>query len=459
MFGVLAIVVSLLLLMYFAYRGVSVIILAPLLAMFAVVFSGEGAQMMGYYTQVFMPKAVGFIAKYFPIFLLGAIFGKLMQDSGSAKSIAKTIINTVGEKHSALAIVLSCGLLTYGGISAFVVAFAVYPLAAALFKEANLPKIYIPATIALGAFTFTMTCLPGTNQIHNIIPTTYFATDIYAAPIVGTISGLIIMTLGVLWLNYRIKSSINEGYGNNHINEPEIHDGSALPSFYMALIPIMVVIIANYLFINYFIPAWNVDYLSTEQFGQIPVNKVKSIWSMIISLLLANLTVIALHFKKFKNMNKSLTDGAMGAMLPTFNTGSEVGYGGVIASLAAFAIVKEAVINISPGNPMISEVVAINVLAGITGSASGGLTIALNALGDTYAQLAQAAHISPQWMHRLASMASGGFDSLPHNGAVITLLTICGLSHKQSYKDIAMVSLVIPVIMVFAMAVVLSMIN
>ncbi len=131
MIGVLAIVVSLLLLMYFAYRGVSVIILAPLLAMFAVIFSGEAAQIMGYYTQVFMPKAVGFIAKYFPIFLLGAIFGKLMQDSGSAKAIATSIINIIGKKHSALAIVLSCGLLTYGGISAFVVAFAVYPLAAA----------------------------------------------------------------------------------------------------------------------------------------------------------------------------------------------------------------------------------------------------------------------------------------------------------------------------------------
>ncbi|MBL4773281.1 MAG: GntP family permease [Alcanivoracaceae bacterium] len=143
-------------------------------------------------------------------------------------------------------------------------------------------------------------------------------------------------------------------------------------------------------------------------------------------------------------------------MLPTFNTGSEVGYGATIASLAAFAIIKDVVINISPGNPLISEVVAINVLAGITGSASGGLTIALAALGDTYSQLAQSENIPLEWMHRLASMASGGFDSLPHNGAVITLLTICGLSHKQSYKDIAVVSLVIPVIIVFSMALLLS---
>ena len=454
--GVTAIVVSLLMLMYFAYRGVSVIILAPLLAMFAVLFAGESQQIMGIYTQVFMQGAVSFIAKYFPIFLLGAIFGKLMQDSGSAKSIAKAIINTIGEKHAALAIVISCGLLTYGGISAFVVAFAVYPLAAALFKEAGIPKVYIPATIALGAFTFTMTCLPGTNQIHNIIPGTYFGTNIYAAPIIGTVCGLIIMILGVLWINLRIKKSPTQGYGKNHTNEPQINDNQQLPPVLMAIIPIVVVIASNFLFTLVLMPQWDTNYLAAEKFGATDVSKLIGIWSMIIALFLANLSVIILHFNKFIDLNKSLTDGAMGSMLPTFNTGSEVGYGATIASLAAFAVVKEAVINIAPGNPLISEVIAINVLAGITGSASGGLTIALSALGDTYNQLAIAADIPPEWMHRLASMASGGFDSLPHNGAVITLLTICGLSHKQSYKDIAMVSLVIPVIMVFATAIILS---
>jgi len=456
---VLGIVLSLIMLMYFAYRGVSVIILAPLLAMFAVVVSGESSQIMGIYTQVFMQGAVGFIAKYFPIFLLGALFGKLMQDSGSAKAIAIGIIKLVGKQHSALAIVLACGLLTYGGISAFVVAFAVYPLAAALFKEANLPKVYIPATIALGAFTFTMTCLPGTNQIHNIIPGSYFGTNIYAAPVIGAISGIVIMVLGVLWINYRIKKSAADGYGENHTNEPVISHTSGLPPLLIAFFPIIVVIGVNFLFTLVLIPMWDTAYLATDKFGQVDVSKLTGIWSMIAALLAANICVIGLNYKKFTDLNKSLTDGAMGSMLPTFNTGSEVGYGVTIASLAAFAIVKAAVINVSPGNPLISEVLAINVLAGITGSASGGLTIALGALGETYNQMAQSAGIPLEWMHRLASMASGGFDSLPHNGAVITLLTICGLSHKQSYKDIAMVSLVIPVIMVFSMAIILTVIH
>jgi H+/gluconate symporter-like permease len=443
--GVIGILLSLALLMYLAYRGISVIILAPVLAMLAVVLAGEGSQMLGIYTQIFMTKMGSFAIKYFPIFLLGAIFGKLMEDSGSARSIARSVINLLGIKHAVFAVVAACGLLTYGGVSVFVVAFAVYPLAAALFREIDLPKRFIPASIALGAFTFTMTCLPGTSQIHNIIPTSYFGTDMYAAPVIGILAGFSIMFLGIAWINYRLKTHQNEGYGKNHSNEPVVLNDQSTPSILKALMPIVVVMVANFLLQKMVIPAWDTSYLSTAKFGQIDISSLNAIWSMIMSLILAIMTVVALNWKQFSDINGTMTKGAMGSMLPTFNTASEVGYGGTIASLGAFLIVKDAVINISPENPLISEVVAVNVLAGITGSASGGLTIALEALGSTYMQLAEQFSINPEWMHRLASMASGGFDSLPHNGAVITLLTICALSHKQSYKDIFMVSLVIPV--------------
>lgn len=455
--GVIGILLSLGLLMYLAYRGISVIILAPVLAMLAVVFAGEGAQMLGIYTQVFMTKMGSFAIKYFPIFLLGAIFGKLMEDSGSAMVIAKSIINKLGIQHASLAIVSACGLLTYGGVSVFVVAFAVYPLAAALFKEGQLPKRFIPATIALGAFTFTMTCLPGTSQIHNIIPASYFGTDMYAAPLVGLCAGFAMMFAGLWWINRRIKTHQAEGYGDNHSNEPVLMPDHHLPSLWAALLPIVVVVLANFFFQKLMIPSWDTSYLASDKFGNMDINKVKSIWSMIMALILAIATVVLLNWSKFTDVNGTMTKGALGSMLPTFNTASEVGYGGTIASLGAFMLVKDAVINVSPGNPLISEVLAVNVLAGITGSASGGLTIALEALGSTYAQLAEQFSINPEWMHRLASMASGGFDSLPHNGAVITLLTICGLSHKQSYKDIFMVSLVIPVSMTALTVVILSM--
>ncbi len=455
--GVIGILLSLGLLMFLAYRGISVIILAPVLAMLAVVLAGEGGQMLGIYTQIFMTKMGSFAIKYFPIFLLGAIFGKLMEDSGSAKVIAKSIINSLGIKHASLAIVLACGLLTYGGVSAFVVAFAVYPLAAALFREADLPKRFIPATIALGAFTFTMTCLPGTSQIHNIIPVSYFGTDMYAAPVIGLAAGLAMMLAGMWWINRRINAYKTEGYGDDHSNEPVVVEEQNLPSIWVALMPIIMVVLANFLLQKMVIPSWNTEYLTADKFGNMDVSKVKSIWSMIMALIMAIITVVSLNWTKFRDVNGSMTKGAMGSMLPTFNTASEVGYGGTIASLGAFLIVKDAVINISPENPLISEVVAVNVLAGITGSASGGLTIALDSLGSTYAQLAEQFSINPEWMHRLASMASGGFDSLPHNGAVITLLTICGLSHRQAYKDIFMVSLVIPVCVTAVTVAILSM--
>ncbi|MES1944021.1 citrate transporter [Salinisphaera sp. PC39] len=436
---------SLALLMWLAYRGVSVIILAPVLAMLACLFQADDVPLLATYTQVFMESMGGFAIKFFPIFLLGAIFGKLMEDSGCARSIALAFRDRLGARHGIAAIVLACGLLEYGGVSAFVVAFAVYPLAAALFRELDIPKRLVGGTIALGAFTFSMTALPGTAQIHNLIPMPYFGTDAFAAPILGLAAAAGMFGGGVLWLNRRMRVArcAGEGYGSGHIKEPEAQNGP-VPGFWVALLPIAVVIATNYLMTAHVIPAWDTGYLAKETYGEVSIDDVRGLWAMIAALLAANLAVAAIHYRSLARLNRSLTDGAMGSLLPTFNTASEVGYGATIASLAAFALVKNAVINISPGNPLISEMVAVNVLAGITGSASGGLSIALTALGDSYLEMARSAGIDPGLMHRIASMASGGFDTLPHNGAVITLLTICGLTHRQAYLDIAMVSLVIP---------------
>jgi H+/gluconate symporter-like permease len=120
------------------------------------------------------------------------------------------------------------------------------------------------------------------------------------------------------------------------------------------------------------------------------------------------------------------------------NVASEVAYGAVIASLAAFAVVREALRAVSP-DPVVSLWVVVTVLAGMTGSASGGMSLALGAMGEYYAQAAQAAGINPEIMHRMAALGSAAMDILPHNGAVITLLAICGLTHKESYYDLFMV--------------------
>ncbi len=454
--SIIGIFVSLILLMALAYRGISVIILAPVLALLAVLFSGGGSHLLAIYTQVFMYGVLGFVVKYFPVFLLGAIFGKLMDDSGSAQKIAHAIFTMMGPKRVVLSVVVACGILTYGGVSVFVVVFAIYPVAAARFRNARIPKRLIPAALGLGGGTLTMTCLPGAVQIQNIIPTAYFGTDTYAAPVYGTVCGVLILLGGLMWLKRQTAAYAAEGYGENHINEPVELDVSRLPPLSIALAPVVCVIAANYVFSELLIPAWDTSYLSEAQFGATSVDKLRSLWAMIAALLVASLAAIFLNWRRLTNLNQTLSAGAINSMLPTFNTGSEVGYGVTIASLAGFALIKLAVINVAPGHPLISASIAVNVLAGITGSASGGMSIALAALGDTYRQLAIENGISLEWMHRVVSMSSGGFDTLPHNGAVITMFIICGLTHRQSYKDLGMVTLVIPFSVVIVVTTLLS---
>ncbi|WP_438013011.1 GntP family permease [Psychrobacter raelei] len=446
--SIFAILLSLALLMYFAYRGVSVLVLAPILAILAVVLSGQGSESMGIYTQVFMEGMGGFAVKYFPLFILGAIFGKLMEDSGYAYSIAQYIVNKLGDKHALLAVVIACGILTYGGVSVFVVAFAVYPIAAELFKQVNIPKRFIPGAISIGAFTFTMTALPGSPAIHNAIPMPYFQTDAFAAPGLGLISAVLMLGGGMLWMNHqlRLAHQNNEGYGTHTLNEKELDLGGKIPNFWIALLPIAIVVGGNYLFSKIIIPLWDNSYLADEKFGGVTLSSVLGLWSIIISLAIACLFVIAFNFKRIKNIADSLNKGATGSLLPIFNTASEVGYGSVIASLAGFAIIQHFLMGIAPNNPIISEAIIVNVLAGITGSASGGLGIALEVMGANYMQLAQQYNIDPQLMHRIAALASGGLDALPHNGAVITMLTICGLTHRESYKDIFVTAVVVPII-------------
>ena len=453
MIGIFGIVISLLLLMYLAYRGINVLVLAPLMALLAVVLGGGVDILLPTYTQIFMKELGGYLIKFFPLFLLGAIFGKLMDDSGSARSIAHWIVARVGKERGILAIVLSCGLLTYGGVSLFVVAFAVYPIGTALFRSVGMHKRFIPAAIALGSFTFTMTALPGTPAIQNAIPAPFFGTNTFAAPGLGIIGGLIMLVGGTLWLQSRAKRAMaaGEGYGAhenealaNGAEQQTQQEQQSGPSFFIAVLPILLVIGFNALFTYVIFPSSSFEVLAEPQFGATKLSAVAGLWSIIVALVLAIVFIIFAHWQRWKNLMESVNTGTMGSLLPIFNTASEVGYGNVIASLPAFLVVKNAVLGVSD-NPLISEAVAVGALAGITGSASGGMSIALSTLGDYYLSVANASGISPELLHRVAVMASGSFDSLPHNGAVITLLSICRLTHKTSYFDIFMVSVAIPV--------------
>jgi H+/gluconate symporter-like permease len=474
--SLLGIVLALVLLMALAYRGMSVLLLAPLMALLAALFSPD-APLLASYTQIFMPALGAFVVAFFPLFLLGAVFGKLMEDSGAARVMAQAIVDWLGAQRAILAIVLACAVLTYGGVSLFVVAFAVYPIATALFRQADLPKRLIPGTIALGAFTFTMTALPGTPAIQNAIPMPYFGTTPFAAPGLGLIGGAVMLVLGTLWLVRRASKAAaqGEGYGaHDEEHDGANHDtpGSQAPApqtrpqaaavtvphaehndvpmprhaLARALAPVVLVIVLNYLLATWLLPALDTGYLADSKFGDTHISKVRGLWAVTVALAAAIVLLMWLQRPRLPRLAQTLEQGAGGSVMPLLNTASQVGFGAVIASLAGFAVLRDWVLTIAPDNPLVSVSIAVNLLAGITGSASGGMSIALQTLGEAWLAMGQAAGIAPELLHRVTAIATGGLDALPHNGAVITLLGICGLSHRQSYADIFVVAVAIPVL-------------
>jgi H+/gluconate symporter-like permease len=439
----LAVLISLLALGFLilvAYRGYSVILFAPVAALGAVLLTMPGAVLPAY-TAIFMDSLAAFVKNYFPVFMLGALFGKLIDISGFARAIAAAISRAAGRRHAMLGIVVICALMVYGGVSVFVVAFAVYPFAAELFREAGIPKRLIPATMSLGTFTFAMDALPGSPQIQNIIPTTFFGTTTMAAPILGPIGGVFILGVGMLYLDSRRRAAAaaGEGYGVGHLNEPEAPEAHALVSPVLAFLPLAVVAVMNIVFTE-LIPRW---YGTTATIALTPaatpisleVSRQIGVWAVEGALLLGIATVVIFAWPRVSGSFAKASQVAMaGCLLATLNTASEFGFGAVIAALPGFLAIQSAMKAI--GNPLVNEAITVTALAGMTGSASGGLSLALAAMAAQFKAAAVAANIPFEVLHRVAAMACGGMDTLPHNGAIITLLAITGLTHRQAYNDI-----------------------
>jgi H+/gluconate symporter-like permease len=440
---------ALVFLMLAAYRGYSVILFAPIAALGAVLLT-EPAAVAPVFSGIFMDKMVGFVKLYFPVFLLGAVFGKVIELSGFSESIVHAAIRYIGRSRANAVIVAVCALLTYGGVSLFVVVFAVYPFAAELYRQSNIPKRLMPGAIALGAFSFTMDSLPGTPQIQNIIPTTFFKTTTWAAPALGTIGSLFIVIVGLTYLEWRRRSAMakGEGYGTSLVNEPERVETQNLPNPLLALAPLVLVGVANFLLTRW-IPVW-----FGESFTVAPdvlpgihapvtvtIKQVVGIWAVEGALVLGIVLVIVTALRRVSARFANGTKAAVaGALLASMNTASEYGFGGVIAALPGFIVVGDALKSIP--NPLVNAAVSVSALAGITGSASGGMSIALAAMSDLFIKSAQYAQIPMEVLHRVVAMASGGMDTLPHNGAVITLLAVTGLTHRESYRDIFAVTII-----------------
>lgn len=459
--GLAGMIASLALLIWLAYRGWSVLLLAPLAAMLAAAVSGE--PILAHWTQTFMIAAARFLSQFFPLFLLGALFGKLMKDSGSVQVIAGFMTRRFGPGRAILATVVCGALVTYGGVSLFVAFFVLVPMAEKLFKAGNLPRRLLPAAIALGTSTFTMSALPGTPAIQNAIPMPFFGTTPFAAPGLGVIASLVMATFGLWWLGRqeRRARTLGEGYADHSampmdqalvrerasvsqsFDPREIgHNGAAstLPSVAVAVAPLLLVVGGNFVMNVLVLPRIDAAYLAEARWGGTSLEAVRGVWGVSIALAIAIVAVIVLNRSRFVALRESVDAGANAAALPILSVCSLVGYGAVIAALPGFALVRTWLLEMG-GGPLVSLAVATNVLAALTGSASGGMTIALDALGGYYMNLAAQHHIDPALLHRIAVMSSGTLDSLPHNGAVVTLLAVCGCSHRDSYSDIVVVGI------------------
>jgi H+/gluconate symporter-like permease len=302
-----------------------------------------------------------------------------------------------------------------------------------------------------------MDALPGTPQIQNLIPTRYFGTDAYAAPVAGISGGVCVLLGGLLWLERgRARAAAaGEGYGAGHRNEPEtaVQSSVAPPSAALAVVPLLLVLVANYVLSRTRLKVawWYPPELLERDFPTVNVAVSAPTWAMIVALVLGILATMVLYPGRIRGrLSASLSAATTGALLAIFNTASEVGFGNQVKTLPGFQAIQEQVFLVSR-HVLISEAVAVNVLAGITGSASGGLSIALEVMGKRYLALAESQGVSVELLHRIAAMASGGMDTLPHNGAVITLLAITGLTHRQSYRDIFAIT-ILKTVTVFALA-------
>jgi H+/gluconate symporter-like permease len=471
--GLVGIFIALVLLIWLAYRGGSVLLLAPAAALVAAAVSRQ--PLLANWTQTFMGSAAQFVAQFFPIFLLGAVFGKLMEDSGSVSAIADFMTEKLGPRRAVLAVVLAGAFVTYGGVSLFVAFFVLAPMAHALFQAAAIPKRLMPAALALGTSTFTMSALPGTPAIQNAIPMPFFGTTPFAAPGLGVIASAIMLGFGLWWLRRAEAAArrAGEGYGGDaggktdaaqtaaqdelirerataarEFDPAEIghgHQSSSTPPIALAALPLIVVVGVNLVMSIFVLPRLDVSYLAEERWGATSLAAVGGVWSVVVALAAAIVTLVAVNFPRLSTLRESLGAGANASVLPVLSVASLVGFGAVVAALPAFAIVREWVLSIE-GGPLVSLAVSTNVLAALTGSASGGLTIALDALGTTYMRLAAENGIDPAIMHRVAVIGAGTLDSLPHNGAVVTLLAVCGSTHRESYLDIVMVAIVSAII-------------
>ncbi|SMC49169.1 GntP family permease [Papillibacter cinnamivorans] len=423
--GVAVLILGLVCLSLFALKGIPIVIAAFLSSLIVMLLSG--LDVLTTFKTVFMPGMTAFITNYFIIFLLGAFFGKIVELSGAAETISRTITGRFGEKYVAAGVIIAAAILTMGGVSVYVALFALYPISMSLFKQADMPRRLFAACYMCGAGTFTMTG-PFSPAIQNVIPTTYLGTTVAAAAVPGVITAVFCAVLGILYMQWRVKKVRLAGEHFVSLTEDVvIQEDAKRPNFILSILPLVILIFT----------------LNVLKF---PIEG---------ALLAGVISGIVLYFpyipKDFKFLVKSFYQAITDATMAITNTGTTVGFGKVVASTAAFAGLIPAVTNLG-GNPLVAAAVATTCLAGISGSSSGGLGIATPLIGQIFLPLG----VNAQALHRVLTVASSGLDSMPHNGGVVTFLNFSKTTHKEGYFDIFIVSVVITLLQTILLLILIS---
>lgn len=425
MLSLLGLMLGLALLVWLTMRGMELLVAAPLCALLVALTSGfalfpqlaaEGAPS---YTAAYLTGLVGFVQAWFFMFLLGSLFGKVMEASGAADAVAAWIVARVGARHAMAAVVLACAVLTYGGVSLFVVAFSVYPMALSLFRAANLPRRFIPAALSFGSVTFTMTSA-GSPEIQNWIPTKFLGTTPYAAWEVSLVVAVLMGFGGYAWLDWMAKRAVAGGEQfDARFDDPRVEERER-PAMWRGLLPLLAVLLVSFLLH---------DRLAES--------------ALIVALAAGVVAAMLLNWRFLAGrLGDACANGALGALIAIANTGAVVGFGGVAKLTSGFQAAVDAMTSL-PGSPLAGAAIAVSVIAGLTGSASGGQTIALPLIAPHYLDQG----VDPQALHRVVSIASGGLDSLPHNGYVVTTVrAICRESFAAAYPAIGALTVIVPIL-------------
>ncbi len=439
MVSALGLVAGLGLLIVLTVRGLNILIAAPICAALVAATSGlawlpplaeDGAPD---FATAYMTGFTAFFADWFLMFLLGAIFGEVMGRTGAAAAVAHWILEKLGLRYAALAVVLACAILTYGGVSVFIVAFSVYPMAVSIFQEADLPRRFIPGTIAFGSVTFTMTSA-GSPEIQNLIPIQYLGTKATAAWEVSLVVAVLMAGLGYVWLVRMIRRAVAKGERFEARDGDDIgRDLTFAPGPIVSLLPLVAVLVV---------------FLLTQYPGALPGlpslfgDNGLGKWGLVVALGAGVLAAVLIGRRQFRALPEMFSAGATGAVIAIVNTCAVVGFGSIAKLSPAFMAVLTALEGL-PGDPLIGAAIAVTVIAGLTGSASGGQTIALPLIAPTYLD----AGVDPDELHRVVAISSGALDSLPHNGYVVTTIrAICGETHHSAYSPLAALTVIVPTI-------------